>query len=129
MAIVRYKMGGYAEVGDRAAKNLVNSGFWEYADDYAHEERVVEVETAQSHANATNTQPEGNHTPEHVRTAEEPTEAPEEADKDERPDVSVVRAWAKQNDIEVSAKGRVSAEVYEKYAEAVRAKSAQADKD
>lgn len=117
MALVRYKMGGYANVGDRAAENLVNSGFWEYADEFKREERVVHIEPAKSHALATNTPSQGEDTNDKVQAVQDPSQGQEQA-KNERPDVATVRAWAKENNIEVSDKGRVSADVYEQYAEA-----------
>lgn len=118
MPLVRHKQGGTIEVGDRAAENLVASGFWTRVDSFVREERVVQIEPAQSHANASKPSPEGGDTQDLVLDAPRLPEAPEEASGDDRPDVGKVRAWAKANNIEVSAKGRVSADVYEKYAEA-----------
>lgn len=53
-------------------------------------------------------------------TAPEPVEEPQEPSQpqEERPDPNVVRAWAKENNVEVSAKGRVAQQVYDQYAEA-----------
>lgn len=104
--------GGFVEIGHARAKRLVATGNWYTEDPTRRASEGVNDET------------EGNNTSETVEPVTEDDspveEVPEAAPaiSQERPDVSTVRAWAKENNIEVSAKGRVSAEVYEKYAEA-----------
>lgn len=117
MPLLRNKQGGFVTVGERAAKNLIASGVFVEADEYVDVERDVSVKPAQSHADQKQTGAEGDDTRDAGSDAQEPSEGQEEA-KDDKPDVSVVRAWAEENDIPVSKKGRVSADVYEKYAEA-----------
>jgi hypothetical protein len=106
MPLLEYKLGGFLEAGDKTAERLVASGYWKYVT----QEEVVQA--PESDADETNTQPESDDTPDVPEVAQQPSE---------RPDVSDVRAWAKEHNVQVSAKGRVSADVYEQYAEAHQA--------
>jgi hypothetical protein len=97
--------GGFVVVGDEQADKMVGTGFWGFEGPEAH--------TAD---NGWNVAPTGEDTGDSVSDAPALPQAQEEAP--ERPDVPTVRAWAKDNDIPVSDKGRVAETVYEQYAEA-----------
>lgn len=101
--------GGLVSVGDRHVERLLKRGY----------KRVVE-EAPETVEDDWNHHTQGEDTSEPVQDAPALPEPPEEVKPvaATRPDVATVRAWAKENDIEVSAKGRVSGDVYEKYAEA-----------
>lgn len=117
--------GGYISVGDERADRMVGSGFWSFDQPQTHESSGFgpelndeplsldpELYPAEWTAEGLNEVPEGKDTPEEVPSPQRPSEP------QERPDVSVVRAWAKDNNVPVSAKGRVAAEVYDQYAAA-----------
>lgn len=101
---LRSNMGGFVTVNDeKRARRLVESGSWTLAENDSDESA------------------ERSDTDNGTETPENPSQAPSEPSgpqNDGRPDVSDVRAWARENNIEVSDKGRVPAEVYAKYAEA-----------
>jgi Lsr2 protein len=91
--------GGFVSVGEKLGQKLLKRGYT--------------LISSESPVEDSNDEPQGDDTQDTEETVTPPSEA-----REERPDVSVVRAWAKENDVEVSAKGRVSADVYTKYAEA-----------
>lgn len=104
---IRSNAGGVVEIGDERAKALLATGSWYPLD---------KAETAVEDSEVT---PEGDETPEPAEEPEELPEAQEEASTETaRPDVATVRAWAKENNVEVSDKGRVSGAVYDQYADA-----------
>jgi hypothetical protein len=106
MMKLRYELGGFIEVNDEErAKRYLQSASWT---------EIKDEEAPETAADESNDEPEGYDTPEPVADAPALPEPQEQA----KPDVATVRAWAKENGIEVSDKGRVAGEVYDKYAEA-----------
>lgn len=101
---LKFLQGGMLITTEETAEKLLKTGLYR---------RVVHPLPAETAADETNTEPQGEDTPEDAPKLPEPSEGQEK-----RPEPSVVRAWAKENGVEVSAKGRVSDEVYKQYAEA-----------
>lgn len=99
-----YVQGGLMLAGEKTAERLIATGLWR---------RVDEPKAAEKPAEDSEPTPEVEATPEDAPKLPEPSE-----DQEERPDANVVRAWALENGVEVSRKGRVAQQVYDTYAEA-----------
>lgn len=100
-----YVQGGMMHAGEKTAERLIATGLWRRA---GEPQKTAEKPVEQSEE-----APQGDDTPEDAPKLPEPSEVQEE-----RPDANVVRAWAFENDVEVSKKGRVAQQVYDAYAEA-----------
>lgn len=103
---LRSPEGGLVSIGDERAKRLLARGYTRISD-----------ETSESPATDLDTDWHTPDTQEPVQDAPALPQ-PQEDTTDERPPAAEVRAWAVENDVSVPAKGRVPADVYEKYAAA-----------
>lgn len=101
--------GGFVEVDEERAERLFKRG--------GFSKTPFTEDAAESASETLNIRPEGDDTPEVGSEPQEPSEPQEEA-KADKPDVAVVRAWAKENGVEVSDQGRIPKAVYDKYADA-----------
>lgn len=109
---IRSLQGNVVTIGDERAEKLIASGHYTPAGEDWHAAPESVPETGHD-------EQEGDDTPELVQEPEEPSEAQEDTVvAAPRPTAAVVRAWAKDNDVEVPATGRVPDSVYEQYDEA-----------
>lgn len=100
--------GGSVNIGDERAKKLLESSNWFTKD------QLPSKKGSETAADAPNDEPQGDDPTEPVEEVPEASQPQEQATAS----AAVVRAWAKKNDIQVPAKGRVPEVVYEQYAEA-----------
>lgn len=121
-----YRMGGHIYVGDETAKRLLKTNMYSLPKHASDEERQAVAQDDEWQAQPTETSEkavdESNDTSEGGDTVEDAPKLPDtsqvQEDTNERPDTETVRAWAKENGIQVSNKGRVANQVYEQYADA-----------
>lgn len=110
-----YRMGGHIYVGEETAKRLLKTNMYAMPKHATNEEReAVGLEpekTPESAEDDWNNVPESQDTP-------EATETQEPAKEQHRATPAEVRAWARENELDVPAKGRIPSEVFELYEQA-----------